>query len=179
MDELLLLPREQEMQLVGQTSVEGKLLEDAWTTRTIADAEDGAVEIEDNLSRCFKLIVVSLVGKFFGRIMKRLESESWGAVLAPRCAEVLALRFFDGEGRDAQAVPFGVEEGEQRGTHMVASILWLWIMGVLFADSTLPQSVLRLDESVGIGLIGAEAIPDEVLELPGQSKLYAETCKVG
>ena len=43
MDELLLLPREQEMQLVGQTSVEGKLLEDAWTTRTIADAEDGTV----------------------------------------------------------------------------------------------------------------------------------------
>ena len=55
-----LLPREQEMQLVGQTSVEGKLLEDAWTTRTIADAEDGTVEIEDDLSRGFELIVVAL-----------------------------------------------------------------------------------------------------------------------
>ena len=76
-------------------------------------------------------------------------------------------------------MPLGVEEREQRGAHMVASILWLWIMGVLFADGTLPQSVLRFDESVGIGLIGAEAIPDEVLELLGQSKLYAETCKVG
>ena len=48
------------MQLVGQTSVEGELLEDAWTTRTIADAEDGTVEIEDDLSRGFELIVVAL-----------------------------------------------------------------------------------------------------------------------
>lgn len=60
MDELLLLPREQEMQLVGQTSVEGKLLQDAWATRTITDAEDGTVEIEDDLSRGFELIVVAL-----------------------------------------------------------------------------------------------------------------------
>ena len=171
MDELLLLPREQEMQLVGQTSVEGKLLQDAWTTRTIADAKNGTVEIEDDLSRGFELIVIALCAKFLGRIMKRLECESRSAVLAPRCAEVLTLRFFDGEGRDAQAVPLGVEEGEQRGTHMVASILWLRIMGVLFADGTLPQSVLRFDESVGIGLIGAEAIPDEVFELLWQSKL--------
>ena len=154
-EELLLLPREQEMQLVGQTPVEGELLEDAWTTRTIADAEDGTVEIEDDLSRVFKLIVVAFCAKFLGRIMKRLESESRSAVLAPRCAEVLALRFFDGEGRDAQAVSLGVEEREQRGAHMVASILWLWIVGVLFADGTLPKSVLRFDESVGIGLIGA------------------------
>ena len=171
MDELLLLPGEQEMQLVGQAPVQGKLLQDAWATRTITDAEDGTVEIEDDLSRGFELIVVAFCAKFLGRIMKRLESESRSAVLAPRCAEVLTLRFFDGEGRDAQAVPLGVEEGEQRGTHMVASILWLRIMGVLFADGTLPQSVLRFDESVGIGLIGAEAIPDEVFELLWQSKL--------
>lgn len=60
MDELLLLPGEEEMQLVGQTSVEGKLLQDAWTTRTIADAKNGTVEIEDDLSRGFELIVVAL-----------------------------------------------------------------------------------------------------------------------
>ena len=60
MDELLLLPREQEMQLVGQTPVEGELLEDAWTTRTIADTEDGTVEIENDLSTGFELIVVAL-----------------------------------------------------------------------------------------------------------------------
>ena len=76
-------------------------MQDAWTTRTIADAEDGTVEIEDDLSRGFELIVVALCAKFLGRIMKHLESESRSAVLAPRCAEVLALRFFDGEGRDA------------------------------------------------------------------------------
>lgn len=48
------------MQLVGQTPVEGKLLQDAWTTRTIADAKNGTVENEDDLSRGFELIVVAL-----------------------------------------------------------------------------------------------------------------------
>ena len=79
------------MQLVRQAPIEGEFLQYAWTARTIADAEDGAVEIKDNLSRGFKLIIVALVGKLFGSVMKRLESESWGAVLTPRCAEMLAL----------------------------------------------------------------------------------------
>ena len=60
MDELLLLPGEQEMQLVGQAPVQGELLQDAWATRTITDAEDGTVEIEDDLARGFELIVVAL-----------------------------------------------------------------------------------------------------------------------
>ena len=143
------------MQLVGQTSVEGELLEDAWTTRTIADAEDGTVEIEDDLSRGFKLIVVAFCAKFLGRIMKRLESESRSAFLAPRCAEVLTLRFIDREDSDAQAVTLGIEEREQRGAHVVAAILRSRIVGILFADGALPQTISCFDESIGISLVGS------------------------
>ena len=112
MDELLLLPGEQKMQLVGQASVECELLQHARATRAVANTEDGTVEIQDDLLRGFELIVVAFRTKFFGCIMKGLERESWGAVFAPRRTEVLALRFFDGEGRYAQAVPLGIEEGE-------------------------------------------------------------------
>ena len=167
------------MQLVGQAPVEGELLQHARATRAVANTEDGTVEIQDNLLRGFELIVVALRTKFFGCIMKCLECESWGAVFTPRRTEMLPSRFLDGEGRYAQAVPLGIKEGEQRGAQMIASILRFRIMGVLFADGTLPQSELCLDEPVGIRLIGAEAIPDEILELLGQGELYAETCEVG
>ena len=63
MDELLLLPGEQKMQLVGQASVECELLQHARATRAVAnteDAEDGTVEIQDDLLRGFELIVVAL-----------------------------------------------------------------------------------------------------------------------
>ena len=92
---------------------------------------------------------------------------------------MLPLRFLNGEGCDAQAVPLSIEEGEPHGAQMIASILRFRIMGVLFADGTLPKSKLCLDEPVGIRLIGSEAIPDKVLELLGQGELYAETCEVG
>ena len=37
------------MQLIRETPVEGEFLQYAWTTRTIANAEDGAIEIQDDL----------------------------------------------------------------------------------------------------------------------------------
>ena len=104
------MPREFEMQLIRQARIEGKFLKYTRATRAITDTQDSTVEIQDDLVRFLQLIVIAFVGKLFGCVMKRLESKSWSAILAPGSAEDLTMRILNGERCNAQAVALGVEE---------------------------------------------------------------------
>ena len=89
------------MQLIRQTAIESEFLQNTWTTRTVADAEDGTVKIQDDLVGFLQLIVIALVCKFFGCIAKSLERKAWCAVMAPWSTEDLTMRIIDGKGGNA------------------------------------------------------------------------------
>ena len=126
------------MQLIGEGTVESELLKDTGTTGTVADAEDGTVEIQDDVVGGLELVVVARIGELLGRVRQRLEREARGAFVTPWGAEALAMGVIDGQGGDAQAVSLGIEEREPRGAQVVAAVLLPRIMGVLFTDLAFP-----------------------------------------